>query len=360
MNLLIRSIAGCAAAAMMTACGGGSTGAPVPAPGANASPTGAQRISLAAGEEQSVALPAAGGFAPVLDVHAGDAPGGAALTIATSLDAPAGAVPIASTTRRTAQTGSTRFLFSVSIVAAQTTTLAHVPALHVTVPDAAADELFYEGFADYPTPSSMHMRTEGPAEQSGTTVRFARSSDPLTLVAGTRYVFTYYGVRTGDVVLGRASGTLTATGPLGMTTARTKVQVDLPPLGVGTGRCVIDPTCGAWLTNVPLVTSDTAYTTQLFDATTPGFQTVTANLSVPGAQIESCASMPASTPGCFFSPSPDFFAPAATLFAPPGGTFAGKTITMIVTDFGAVTFTNVPAQNDTMLSLPLTIRIYGH
>jgi hypothetical protein len=279
------------------------------------------------------------------------------LNVSTTLTAPSGASLPATAVRKTLATGQVRVLFYVTFVAPATVTLAHVPAIRVGVPGASADEQFYYAISD-PTQTTAQavFRTEGPAEFDGTTARFARSLDPITLVGGLQYVLAFYGVRTGDRVLATWSFTALGNAAPGTTTARFKVEAT-PFGGIAAGECLVFENCLYWLTQVLHLDKGYAHTTQLRDVTTNGFTNVVAGLTSSNGFVSMCVGVPSTDKSCSLTATGGT---VNSLFFPSGGTFAGNTITMVVTDFGKITFTANASTNRTDVSIPFTIRVYGH
>lgn len=183
---LALSSAGCAG-------GGGPASVPAVAPGSGSSPaSGAVVYPLSAGGS-TFALPEAGGFGGTVTFPAFAAPAGATISATASTIAPASLAPAA--LRRPAETGAAVVYYYLTLMPRMTITLPTVPAFAVGLTSSLAKQnvSFYYALSQPAASGAIaSFRTEGPATVSGTTATFTPSNVPLTLHAGTPYVFAFY------------------------------------------------------------------------------------------------------------------------------------------------------------------------
>lgn len=192
---MIRSIGRLASAAALAACiagcgGGGGPSASVPAlvPGSS---SGAVVYPLSRAGS-TFALPPAGAYGGSVSFPAFDVPAGAAIAASASTDPPAGLAPAA--LRRPAVTGTVNVYYYLTFTTPVTITLPSVPAFSLAIGSSLAAQkadFYYTISAPAADGALASFRTEGPATVTGTTAAFSASAVPLTLRAGTRYLFAF-------------------------------------------------------------------------------------------------------------------------------------------------------------------------
>ena len=156
--------------------------------------TATQNYTLT-GNAQTLALPAVNGCTGKVTLPFSSGAAASALSLTTSLSAPAGSLFPSSLRTQTA--GRLNFLCYVTLNVASPVTFTTLPGFTVTVAAAistAAPQQFFYAISD-PTVTNIALsfRTEGPATVSGQTLTFAPASDALTLQAHTNYIFAFYG-----------------------------------------------------------------------------------------------------------------------------------------------------------------------
>jgi hypothetical protein len=129
-------------------------------------------------------IPSAGGYTGTLAFGAASTP--VDLTATATTAAPAG------NARKTLSTKATVF-YSITLTSPVTVTFSAIPAITLTFPTAPPPgESLYVSVAS--AADGVVIGTDGPAAVSGRAVTFPGVTTPLTLNAGTSYVFTVYGI----------------------------------------------------------------------------------------------------------------------------------------------------------------------
>ena len=197
----LRFIAALIITAALLGCGGGAssvTALPPVGTQSGSGSTATQNYTLT-GNAQTLALPAVNGCTGKVTLPFSSGAAASALSLTTSLSAPAGILFPSSLRTQTA--GRINFLCYVTLNVASTVTFTTLPGFTVTVASAistAAPQQFFYAISD-PTVTNIarSFRTEGPATVSGQTLTFAPApDDALTLQAHTNYIFAFYGTTT--------------------------------------------------------------------------------------------------------------------------------------------------------------------
>jgi hypothetical protein len=184
---LALSIAGCA--------GGGGPAASVPAvaPGSGSNTASDALIYPLSAGGSTFALPEAGGYGGTVSFPAFAAPAGASIEATASTTAPASLAQAA--LRSPAETGTAVVYYYLTFTPSMTISLPTVPAYAMGLGNSLAKQnvSFYYALSQPAASGAVaSFRTEGPATVSGNTATFTPSDVPLTLHAGTRYVFAFY------------------------------------------------------------------------------------------------------------------------------------------------------------------------
>ncbi len=185
----LAALAAVAMLAGLAACGGSSSGTPLTLPSSSSSASETVAFSGAAGTQQSIVLPSAGGYSGTMLVTFGGSASAVSAGVSVGTSPPPGAP---------APAGTDVPLVFVGLTSAANVALAAAPAFTFTAPEAALESsrrLPQSGtvslhlvFFDPALPAPEYQTVETCAP-SGTTVTCSGGTAALNLVAQEQYVF---------------------------------------------------------------------------------------------------------------------------------------------------------------------------